>query len=57
MGLGSEIRDPEKTCSGSRGQKATGSRIRIRNTDFNGWIWFSKFVSVSEIRIPFVFDV
>jgi hypothetical protein len=29
---GSEIRDPEKTYSGSRGQKGTGSRIRIRNT-------------------------
>jgi hypothetical protein len=24
--------DPEKTYSGSRGQKGTGSRIRIRNT-------------------------
>jgi hypothetical protein len=32
MGLGSEIRDPEKTYPGSRGQKGTGSRIRIRNT-------------------------
>jgi hypothetical protein len=37
---GSEIRDPEKTYSGSqtpdpgsRGQKGTGSRIQIRNTD------------------------
>ncbi len=29
---GSEVRDPEKTHSGSRGQKGTGSRIRIRNT-------------------------
>ncbi len=28
----SKIRDPEKTYSGSRGQKGTGSRIR--NTDF-----------------------
>jgi hypothetical protein len=28
MDLGSEIRDPEKTYSGSRGQKGTGSRIR-----------------------------
>jgi hypothetical protein len=28
---GSEIRDPEKTYSGSRNQKGTGSRIRIRN--------------------------
>ncbi len=32
---GSEIRDPEKPIPdrGSRGQKGTGSRIRIRNTD------------------------
>jgi hypothetical protein len=29
---GSEIRDPEKIYSGSRSQKGTGSRIRIRNT-------------------------
>ncbi len=29
---GFEIRDPEKTYFGSRGQKGTGSRIRIRNT-------------------------
>jgi hypothetical protein len=28
MGLGSGIRDPEKTYSGSRDQKGTGSRIR-----------------------------
>jgi hypothetical protein len=37
MGLGSEIRDPEKPIpdpgSGSRGQKGTGSRIR--NTAFD----------------------
>jgi hypothetical protein len=32
MDLGSGIRDPEKTYSGSRGQKGTGSRIWIRNT-------------------------
>jgi hypothetical protein len=34
MGLGSEIRDLEKPVPdpGSRGQKGTGSRIRIRNT-------------------------
>ncbi len=34
--LGSEIRDPEKTYSGSRiqGQKGIGSRIRIRNPGF-----------------------
>jgi hypothetical protein len=30
---GSEIFDPEKTYSGSRCQKGTGSRIRIRNTE------------------------
>jgi hypothetical protein len=39
MGLGSGIRDPEKTYSGSRirvqGQKGTGSRIRNFNTDHN----------------------
>jgi hypothetical protein len=42
---GSEIRDPEKTYSGSlipdpgsRGQKGTGSRIRIRNTESSQWI-------------------
>ncbi len=28
MGLGSGIRDPEKTYSESRGQNGTGSRIR-----------------------------
>ncbi len=34
MGLGSEIRDLEKTYSGSirQGQKGSVSRIRIRNT-------------------------
>ncbi len=34
MGFGSEIRDPDKPIPdpGSRGQKGTGSRIRIRNT-------------------------
>jgi hypothetical protein len=33
---GSEIRDPEKTYSGSRiqGSKRHRSRIRIRNTDY-----------------------
>jgi hypothetical protein len=31
MGLGSEIGNPEKT----RGQKVTGSRILIRNTDYD----------------------
>ncbi len=37
MGLGSGIRDPEKTYSGSRiqGSKDTGSRIRIRNTEIH----------------------
>jgi hypothetical protein len=28
------IRDPERTFSGSRGQKGIGSRIRFRNTDW-----------------------
>ncbi len=32
MGLGSEIRDPEKTYPGASGQKGTGYRIRIRST-------------------------
>ncbi len=36
---GYEIRDPEKTYSGSRGQKGTGSRIRIRNTRKNIVKW------------------
>ncbi len=37
---GSEIRDPEKTYSGSgsRGQKGTGSRIRIRTTGREYWM-------------------
>ncbi len=37
MGLWSEIRDTEKTYSGSRiqGQNGTRSRIRIRNTGKN----------------------
>ncbi len=42
MGLGSGIRDPGSGKNlfripdpGSRGQKGTGSRIRIRNTDSN----------------------
>jgi hypothetical protein len=32
MGLGSEIRKKPIPDPGSRGQKGTGSRIRIRNT-------------------------
>jgi hypothetical protein len=39
---GSEIRDPEKTYSGSRGQKGTGSRIRIRNT--GKWITLDRWI-------------
>jgi hypothetical protein len=35
MGLGSEIRDPEKTNSGSRGQK--GTRSRIPDPDPHHW--------------------
>ncbi len=34
MGLGSEIRNKPILDPGSRGQKGTGSRIRIRNTEF-----------------------
>jgi hypothetical protein len=48
MGLGSGIRDPEKTYPGSRGQNGTGSRIRIRNTDKNPFkndMEYSTFVS------------
>jgi hypothetical protein len=41
---GSEIRDPEKTCPGSRGQKGTGSRIRLRNTEL---------ITEYELRITF----
>jgi hypothetical protein len=41
---GSEIQDPEKTYSGSRrGQKGTGSQIRIRNTDLFSLKLFSIF--------------
>ncbi len=36
LGSGTEIQDPEKTYSGSRIQKGTGSRIRIRYTAYNG---------------------
>jgi hypothetical protein len=50
MDLGSEIRDPEKTFSGSRipdpgfrGQKGTGSRIRIRNTAIHYFNSFAPF--------------
>jgi hypothetical protein len=35
---GSEIRDPGKIYPGSRGQKDTGSRIRIRNTVSNTFL-------------------
>jgi hypothetical protein len=34
------IRDPEKTYSGSRGQKGNGSRIRIRNTVYICLLYF-----------------
>jgi hypothetical protein len=52
-GPGSEIRDPEKTYSGSRipdlGVKKApdpGSRIRIRNTAFRVWCLSSSVVHV-----------
>jgi hypothetical protein len=60
MGLGSEIRDPEKNLfwipdPGSRGQKGTGSRIRIRNTGYElgegGRGTFVLIIPVLRIRI------
>ena len=36
---GSEIRDPEKTYSGSRGQKGTGSRIRNPGQKSRIWLF------------------
>ncbi len=55
MVLGSEIRDPEKTIPdpGSRGQKGTGSRIRIRNT-VQYYEAAAKLVELSKI-ITYVF--
>jgi hypothetical protein len=52
MGLGSGVRDPEKTYSGSRsrGQKGTGSRIRIRITYRNSVLR----VTLMRIRILLV---
>jgi hypothetical protein len=48
MGLGSGIR--KKTYSGARirvqGQKGTGSRIRIRNTDYGHFNFFRKFSEI-----------
>ncbi len=41
MGLGSEIRDPEKTYSGSRGQKGTGAG----SATLLFYIWFSSLAS------------
>ncbi len=46
MGLGSEIRDPEKVFS--EGQKGTGSRIRIRNTALL-WVFFTLLLRMSRI--------
>ncbi len=50
MGLGSEIRDPEKPIPDprSRGQKGAGSRIRIRNT--GGEYMFHFNVSMINVR-------
>jgi hypothetical protein len=45
---GSEILDPEKTYSGSRIQKGTGSQIRIHNTGLP-----ARRVISSLPRIPF----
>jgi hypothetical protein len=67
MGLGSKIRNPEKTYSGSRiqGQKGSGSRIRIRNTalkkNFKCTVWhlyfsasFSDDPALFLVFIPYV---
>ncbi len=44
MGLGSEIRKKPIPDPGSRGEKGSGSRIRIRNTVFMSLkAWFSEF--------------
>jgi hypothetical protein len=36
---GSEIRDPEKTYSGSRGQKGNGSATLVQRTSAPFWIF------------------
>jgi hypothetical protein len=53
---GSEIRDPEKTHSGSRIQGSKRHRIRIRNTAQNIrilWIWKPE---LKEFILFFIYD-
>jgi hypothetical protein len=56
MVLGSGIRDPEKTYSGSRGQKAPnpGSWIRIRNTEKNHRFTLKALIFCPETSATFV---
>jgi hypothetical protein len=61
MGLGSGIRDPGSGKNlfripdpGSRGQKGTGSRIRIRNTAWMNELW-KKYYKKRELLIHILF--
>jgi hypothetical protein len=51
MVLGSGIRDP-----GSRGQKGTGSRIRIRNTALYSFIYRRAWLCTFQIAVDFYYD-
>jgi hypothetical protein len=51
MGLGSGIRKKPIPDPGSRGQKGTGSRIRIRNTEMKGWTDFFGETSKGFVRL------
>ena len=59
MALGSEIRDPKKTYPGSRGQKGTGSRIRIRNTEKwkTSWSASLRQVNIFPLILKFYFSI
>jgi hypothetical protein len=46
------IRDPEKTYSGSRGQKGAGSRIRIRNMEGSGSVQIITDPDVQNLTNP-----
>ncbi len=48
---GSEIWDPVKTYSGSRGQKGTGSRIQIRNTAFERGLYLGELEPVGRVLV------
>ena len=59
MGLGSGIRDPRSGIRkkpipdpGSKSQKGTGSRIRIRNTDTKYQVSTGKHQMMNRIRNP-----